>query len=66
LQVANLGCSYNEHTQEIRSIDWSFDQKHIASAGKDTTVHIWNSSTGKQKFLYKEHKQGTTHAIWLP
>ncbi len=39
--------SYNGHTDDVLGLVWSPDGKSIATASRDKTIQIWNSTTGK-------------------
>lgn len=32
----------NSHTQEVCSLSWSYDGRHLASGGNDNLVNVWN------------------------
>lgn len=40
----NLIYSYPGHTAQVNTIQWSPDKRHIASAGMDTTVQVWQET----------------------
>lgn len=61
--------SYEGHSGMICAIAWSPDGKRIASTssgGTDTSVHIWNSSTGQTLFIYKGHDYWVRAIAWSP
>ena len=58
--------SYPGHTAWVKAVVWSPDSKYIASAGADTTVHIWNALTGRTTLLYRGHTNIVTALAWSP
>ena len=36
------------HTQEVCSLKWSADHRHLASGGNDNLVHVWEGVSGGQ------------------
>jgi WD40 repeat protein len=36
------------HSDEVRSVAYSPDGKHIVSGSTDATVRIWDAATGKE------------------
>ena len=38
---------YGHHNGEVTTLDWSPDGTRLASGGKDSTVHIWDTRTGR-------------------
>lgn len=56
------------HTTTCNSVDWHADGKHLASAGNDKTVRVWDLSTGRRQKAGWEIK--TPHPIlnarWRP
>jgi WD40 repeat protein len=48
------------HTGEVCSVAFSPDGKHLASASADSTVKIWDTTTGQETLTL----QGHTDAVW--
>jgi WD40 repeat protein len=44
--------TYIGHIGNVAAVAWSPDSKHIASAGFDKTVQVWNAVTGKYTWIY--------------
>ena len=47
--------TYHGHTNWVAAVAWSPDGKYLASAGLDTTVQLWNATTGKALLSYIGH-----------
>ena len=50
-----LDSTWNGHDDDVRSVCFSPDGKHIASGSDDKTVKIWNASTGKLQSTLTGH-----------
>src|SRR2546421_5505439 len=46
--------SYRGHLTSVRSLSWSPNGQRIVSAGDDKTVHVWDTSTGSNIYLYQD------------
>ena len=71
--------TYRGHDQ-VNALAWSPDGKYIASGSGDydlgatppaapfgdTTVHVWDASTGKPVSIYRGHRQTVTTLAWSP
>jgi hypothetical protein len=47
--------TYRGHTGPVYAVAWSPDSRHIASGGTETTMRVWDASTGANVFTYKGH-----------
>src|SRR6266496_2892228 len=50
----------------VLNVAWSPDGARIASGGRDSTVQIWNTSTGKRLLTYRGHLHGVLALAWSP
>ena len=48
----------------VLSVTWSPDSKHIASAGQDVTVQIWEALSGKRISTYRGYNANVYAALW--
>jgi eukaryotic-like serine/threonine-protein kinase len=44
---STLILTYRGHSSYVYGVAWLNDQQHVASAGLDTTVQVWNTSSGQ-------------------
>jgi WD40 repeat protein len=58
--------SYTGHKNTIRTVAWSSDGKLIASAGDESTVHLWNANDKKRLFTYTGHSDIIYAVAWSP
>ncbi len=54
------------HTATVKSVAWSPDGKHVASAGYDETVRIWNGATGQEERILRGHGSNVRSVAWSP
>jgi WD40 repeat protein len=69
LYSANTGkcdLTYCEHTDEILTVKWSADSKHLASSGFDRVVHVWDAALGQTVTMYKGHTDIVRDIAWSP
>lgn len=64
---------YRGHKDQVFTAAWSMDDTRIASAGGnigtkqvDTKVHVWNTYTGQDVYLYPGHSQLVRMVAWSP
>ena len=53
-------------TTMIYAVAWSPNRRHIASGGHDSTVQVWDATTGVTSFIYRGHAAGVTAIAWSP
>src|SRR6266702_1446958 len=58
--------AYHGHTARVFAVAWSPDGRHIASAGEDQTVQIWDATTGRTILTYRGHSDIVTTVAWSP
>jgi WD40 repeat protein len=54
------------HSDEVWYLKYSHNGKMLASASKDATVVIYDTTTYKPIFRLEEHEGGITHVAWSP
>jgi len=59
------------HSQEICSLKWSGDHRHLASGGNDNLVHIWEGVTGQTTrttplHVFNHHQAAVKGMAWCP
>ncbi|HEY4384174.1 MAG TPA: serine/threonine-protein kinase, partial [Ktedonobacteraceae bacterium] len=57
---------YRGHTDHVHTLAWRPDRRHIASAGVDSKVRIWNASNGKEYAIYKHPGYVVNAVAWSP
>ena len=65
-QPSTQHTTYQEHTEQVLTLSWSPDGKHIASASDDATVQVWEASTGQRIATYRGHTSGVKTLAWSP
>lgn len=46
---------YKEHTNTVQALSWSPNGQYLASGSGDTTVRVWNASSGETLYTYHGH-----------
>lgn len=64
--VARCTSSLPGHTEAILHVGFSADGKHLASAGGDATVRIWDVNTETPKHTFKGHEDWVLAVSWSP
>src|SRR5258708_40202657 len=57
---------YSGHSSWISALVWSPNGQWIASAGGDSTVQIWEATTGEKHSVYQGHTAYTQAVAWSP
>ena len=59
---------YDGHEKSVTAVAWSPDDKYIASASRDTTVHVWDLSSRIERKLLIDpgHTDRVNTVAWLP
>lgn len=53
----------------VYTVRWSPDGTHIASAGNNASIQVWDSTNGQKMTIYEGHSRvlpSTFHALWSP
>lgn len=64
LPIEVIQISFRGHTNIVTSLAWSPDDKLLASASRDTTVQIWEVSTGKPIVTHTGHTAAVLGVAW--
>src|SRR5205085_4430696 len=54
------------HTARVTAVAWSPDGKRIASGSLDTTVQVWDATTGNHSSIYRGHTADVAAVAWSP
>jgi serine/threonine protein kinase len=57
---------YSGHTREVYGVAWSPDGKRIASASVDSTIQVWDATTGGHVLTYRGHATALLTVAWSP
>jgi eukaryotic-like serine/threonine-protein kinase len=57
---------YRGHRDQVLTLAWRPDRRHIASAGVDSKIRIWNANTGKEYAIYKHPGYVVNVVVWSP
>ncbi len=60
--AGTLVCSYQGHTNTVRSLSWSPDSTRIISVSNEKAVHIWDAMTGNKQRIYQD-KSDAVHLV---
>jgi WD40 repeat protein len=55
---------FEGHTDTIRSVTWSHDERHILSASHDGSIRTWESETGRCIAVLTGHDACVVNAVW--
>jgi len=55
--------TYHGHSNQVYSVTWSPDDKHIASGSSDSTVQVWNAADGNNVYTYPD---AAVAVAWSP
>lgn len=58
--------TYKGHMKLVNGVTWSPDGTRIASASDDTTVQVWNATTGALLYTYQGHRNNVNWVTWSP
>jgi len=54
------------HTEHVKSIDWSPDEKYLATGSLDRTARVWDVSKGENVLTLRGHTAGVESVAWNP
>lgn len=55
-----------DHTKDVNSLSWSPDGSLLAAADSDKLVQVWEISTRKTRYIYREHAAPVLTVAWSP
>ncbi len=58
--------TYHGHTSAVTALAWSPNGGRLASGSWDSTVHLWEVTTGARLLFYRGHMSGVTAVTWSP
>lgn len=53
-------------TGNMRTLSWDADARLLASAGTDSSVHVWDTATGQLRSTYCGHRDRVTTVSFIP
>ena len=62
--AGTIVCSYRGHLTSVRSLSWSPNGQRIVSANDDKTVHVWDTSSGSNLYLYQDPSDVVRCVAW--
>jgi WD40 repeat protein len=65
-QLGGILYTYYGHSDRVRTVIWSPDGSHIASAGADQTVQVWDILSGFHIFTCLGHTDVVSALAWSP
>jgi WD40 repeat protein len=67
-KAKNTICAtYSGHVSRVTWLDWSPDNRRIATASTDRTVHVWDVDRPQQPLcIYREHTAAVNVVAWSP
>ena len=57
---------YRGHQGPALNVAWSPDGTMVASGGRDSSVQVWNTQTGKRLLVYQGHSNEVLGIAWSP
>ncbi|XP_039259907.2 cell division cycle protein 20 homolog [Styela clava] len=67
VRIANhLVHSNQGHAQEVCGLEWSPDQKYLASGGNDNMVNVWDERAIQPLYSFSEHQSAVKAIAWCP
>ena len=58
--------NYCGHSDNVFAVSWAPDGVSVASGSRDTTVRIWNATTGEDHYIYRGHHSCVLSVAWSP
>lgn len=54
------------HSSDICCLAWSPDDTRLLSCGNDSSIFLWNVSTGEHVRTFKKHTKHVVSCVWMP
>jgi WD40 repeat protein len=54
------------HTDTVVDAQWSLDGRHVATAGQDGSVRIWDVASGEPLWVFDAYPDGAGFLAWSP